>query len=256
MSIFFVYSSLPPLDFDSKPDISTEGLLELFHLNLSQSQLKKVHTFQLWIDLHNLYGSFDKRGVYSKSTLTDLLKWEEKLPDYVFEFLSLYETSEAQERNFGWLISAYFQKERKRNTGFVREFLQFEHEWRVIMAGYRGKKIGKSLGRELSFEDMDDPIVAMTLSQKDTHTAFVFPYEYKDLEQIIASAGPDPSKQLSALANYRFNFYQQIIFENPFTLKALIAYMMALWILEDYYALKQDKGEMLLETIVEKPHAK
>lgn len=255
MSVYFAYSSLPPLDFTSKPDISTEGLLDLFTLNLSERQMNKVRTFQLWIDLHNIYESFDARGAYSKSTLKDLLKHEERLPDYVFEFLALYEDDEERERNFAWLIAAYFQKERQRNNGFVRKFLKFENEWRIVMTAYRSKKTRKNLGRELQFENSDDPIVAMALMQKDTHSAFVFPYEYKDLERIIVEAGPDPSKQLEAMTLYRFNFYQEHIVKHPFTLEALIAYMMALWILEDYYALKQDKGELLLANIVETKYA-
>jgi len=257
MSQFYVYSSIPPLEFFSKPDIASENLMELFNLNFTKNEMKKAHTLKLWIDIQNIYSflfdkEFDDRGNYSKNTLKSLLVNREILPDYVFEFFSIYESEEEQKKYFPWLLSKYFKIEVEKNNGFMREFLEFEYHLRIVTTGYRSKNLKRDIGKELQFENVGDPIVAMTLAQKDTSSAYVFPYEFHDLEAAIADAGPNPTQKYDVIAEYRFNFYTKYIIDFPFTLKASLAYMMSLWILEEYFALKQDKGEVVLDQIVEK----
>lgn len=259
MSIFFVFSSLPVLEFAAKPDISSGELYHLFEMNFDKKQMKAVYTLKLWIDLQNIYSTlthhpFDERGNFSKNSLKEFLTLREELPDYVFDFFSFFESGEQQRMQFSWLLSQYYKKEMERNTGFMREFLLFEHQLRVMLAGYRSKLLKREIARELQYEDLDDPIVAMTVAQKDTSSTYVFPFEYKDLETIISDAGPNPSRKYEAIAEYRFNFYAKYVSESPFTLKACLAYMMCLWILEEYFALKQEKGDTMLDQLLEKDH--
>ena len=162
------------------------------------------------------------------------------------------ESEEEQKKYFPWLLSKYFKIEVEKNNGFMREFLEFEYHLRIVTTGYRSKNLKRDIGKELQFENVGDPIVAMTLAQKDTSSAYVFPYEFHDLEAAIADAGPNPTQKYDVIAEYRFNFYTKYIIDFPFTLKASLAYMMSLWILEEYFALKQDKGEVVLDQIVEK----
>ncbi len=259
MSRFFIYGILPPLEFGSKPDVSSRALTELFELNLGSQALKKVHTLKLWIDISNIYellsqGGFDGRGNYSKSTIKALIANEEDLPAYVFEFFQTHETEKVRRKYFPELIAHYFQEEIKKSSGNLREFLVFEHDIRVLLAGFRAKKGGRDLGEELQFEDLDDPIVSATLLQKDRGGKFQFPTDYEDLEKVLDEAGQNPSKQYEAIARYRFEFYMKYFSEPLFPMGGILAYMVALWILEDFFALKREEGEKRLNNIVEREH--
>jgi hypothetical protein len=257
MSRFYIYGALPPLEFGSVPDISSKALNELFELNLSKSDLAKVSVLKLWIDIMNIYGlfrnqSFDSRGNYSKSTIKALIANEEDLPSYVFDFFQSYDKEEDRKKYFPKLIASYFSEEKKENSGFLHKFLSFEQDMRVLLAGFRAKKLGVDLAKELQFADLDDPIVSTVLMQKDRSGDFQFPVEYSDLEDSIREAGDDPSLQYDAVARYRFNYYNKNFTESVFSLEGVLAYMQALWVLEDYFALKKEEGEKFLSKIVEK----
>ena len=247
---------MPPLEFGLRPELSSKGLYELLEETVPQ---KELYVWKLWIDLSNIHallagGLFDSRGNYSRSTIRALLASEDGLPEYVFEFLRDYEGEEKRREAFSALIAKYFQEEMAKHRGYGKRFLAFEHDMRVLLAGYRAHKLKRDIAWELQYEDMSDPVVYMTLMQKDVRGAFQFPIEYEELERILAEAGSDPTKQYEGIARYRFAFYNQIFIQNVFSLEGIIAYMMALWILEDLYALEREEGEKQLRNMVEREH--
>lgn len=257
MSRFFVYGILPPLEFGSRPEISSRSLSELFELNLNTQALKKVHILKLWIDISNIYGFlqnsiFDPRGNYSKSTIKALIANQDELPSYVIEFFQAHEKEEERKKYFPKLIALYFQEEKKSATGCLADFLTFEHDIRILFAGFRAKKAGIDLAKELQYEDMDDPIVSTVLMQKDKAGDFLFPIEYEELESALKIAGSNPSKQYEEIARFRFKFYIKYFSNYSFSLEGILAYMIALWILEDFFALKREEGEKFLSNIVER----
>lgn len=257
MSNYFIYGVLPPLEFGVLPEISSRELAELFDLNFSQLVLKKVHTLKLWIDISNIYAlfgakRFDSRGNYSKSTMKALIANQEELPSYVFDFFDTYKKEEERKKNFSKLIASYFKEEKGRNSGYLLDFLTFEHDVRVLLAGFRAKSKGFDIAEELQFEDLDNPIVASVLMQKDRGGKFQFPADYEDLEKVLEQAEENPSKQYEKIARYRFNFYINYFTNKTFSLQGILAYMIALWILEDFFALKKESGENVLSNIVER----
>ncbi len=257
MSRFFIYGILPPLEFGSRPELSSKELSELFELNLTDQALKKIHILKLWIDISNIYGlvqnsHFDSRGNYSKSTIKSLIANQEDLPSYVLEFFQTYEKEAERKKYFSELIARYFREEKKNATGYLADFLTFEHDLRILFAGFRAKRMVADLAKELQYEDMDDPIVATVLMQKDKSGDFQFPPQYEDLEEALKVAGSNPSKQYEAIARFRFNFYIKYFSNYSFSLQGILAYMIALWILEDFFALKREEGEKFLSNIVER----
>ncbi len=257
MSKFFIYGMLPPLEFGAKPEVSSRDLVELFDLNLSASALKKVYVLKLWIDISNIYAilqnsGFDARGNFSKSKIKALLANQEELPSYVFEFFDAHENQEDQKQYFPELMARYFNEEKKKSSGFLNDFLTFEHNLRILIAGLRAQKLGVDLALELQYEDMDDPIVSTVLMQKDRGGKFQFPMDYEDLEAGLNAADGNPSKQYEEIAKYRFKFYIEYFSNYSFSLEGILAYMIALWILEDFFALKREEGEKYLSNIVER----
>jgi hypothetical protein len=257
MSNYFIYGVLPPLEFGLLPDISSKELTELFELNFSNVAMRKVHTLKLWIDISNIYAlfstkRFDSRGNYSKSTMKALIASQEELPSYVFDFFDSYEKEEERKKYFSKLIASYFREERHKSSGYLLQFLTFEHDVRVLLAGFRAKSKGFDIGEELQFEDLDNPVVASVLMQKDRGGNFQFPIDYEDLEEVLSQTEANPSKQYEEIARYRFNFYINYFTNNTFSLQGILAYMIALWILEDFFALKREEGENVLSNIVER----
>jgi hypothetical protein len=257
MNNYFIYGVLPPLEFGVRADISSRDITELFDLNFSKNDLKKVHVLKLWIDIANIYGlfgksNFDSRGNYSKSTIKALIANEEDLPAYVFEFFQAHEKDEERKKYFPQLIARYFAEEKKKSSGYLLNFLTFEHDLRVLLSGFRAKNLGLDLAKELQFEDMSNEIVSFVLMQKDRGGKFQFPLEYEDLERVLEEAGRDPSKQYQEIARYRFKFYINYFTKATFSLEGILAYMIALWILEDFFALNREEGENFLSNIVER----
>ena len=259
MSRFFVYGTLPSLEFNIKPEISSRVLADLFELNLGKITMHKIRVMKLWIDIINIYeilneGNFDRRGNYSKSTIKSLIANEEELPQYLFDFFHEYKEEEARKEHFSKVMADYFRQEKKEAHGLLKEFLSFEHAIRILLAGFRAKKGGGDLSKELQYEDVDDPIVAAVLMQKDRGGKFQFPMDYEDLEKVLDDAGNDPSEQYKGIARYRFEFYMKYFTNSFFSLEGIVAYMLALWILEDFFSLKRDEGEKELRNIVEREH--
>ncbi len=261
MSLYFAIGSLPRLEFDAKPDTTTAAVIELFEMNLPESALKQLKVLRRWIDLRNLsrmigqHEYFDYRGNESRSTLKEHLDNEVELPQYFFDFLSKFDTVDMQKKNFAYLIARYFHYERKKAKGLLKEFLQFENEWRIILASYMAKKSGRNLGDVLKFEDMSDPTVQMAIVQKDSPGQFVFPFEFSKLEVVLKEAGSNPTKQMQALAKYRFDFYAEMEYDFPFTIRRAFAYLMQLMQLEELYALDELEGRQELMKLMESEHA-
>lgn len=256
---FFLFGVLPPLEFGFKPEITSKELSPLLELNLGKGVLKKVKVLKMWIDLFNIYlltigGKFDSRGNYSKSLLKELISSLDELPDYLIDFLQKYETEEERYTHFREVVASYFVEEEKRERGALRKFLSFEHELRIVSGAFHAKREGRSIAQELQYEDMGDPIVAFCLAQEGGRGKFQFPYEYTDLEKKIVDSEGNPSKIREAFARYRFEFYAQFMEHYPFSSKMLLAYIMQLWILEEYYNVSSEEGLQILNQLIEGDH--
>lgn len=261
MGRFFVMGSLPILDFGSKPDISVSAFSDLLKANLTGGDEADFIEFERWIDLNNMnrliWGKkFNPNGMLSEETMQDFITEGAGFPQYVYEFLSLFTSDAARKENFPWLIARYFQEASKVVSAKLRPFLQFEHELRVLLTAYRAKRMGRDIGRELQFEDQNDPIVASAIAQKDTQGNFTFPYQYVDLEKLLHDAGQNPLKQYEMMARYRFDYYLNFVDVEQFSIVGIVAYMMRLWILEEYFNLREDQGNKVLDNLMEKKDAK
>jgi hypothetical protein len=257
MGCYFIVSSLPSLEFGSKPDISSEQLFSLFDLNLDKKGEEMIKSMRLWIDLSNIQRlltnkEFDQRGSLVRVALENLLEEAYGLPEYVFEFFATFETDDLRKWNFPWLIAKYFEEEEQKWNGTMGKFIRFEHEWRVLLTAYRAKRMGRNIQKELRFENEANLMVRTALLQSEGSGRFIFPYEYQDLEKELLSVGPNPLKQNEIIAKYRYNFYTEYTHEDPFSATSVVAYMMRLWILEEYFALRQEMGEQILNNLMER----
>jgi len=249
---YYLAASLPPLEFPSVPDISFESLKESLRLNLSEKDLKKVEALRLFVDISNirpllLEEEIDPRGNLSEKELDEAVLVRDFLPDYVFDFLDKYDTLPDKLRHFSELLSHFFAAELQEQTGFLKEYLIFEREWRLVVLALRAKTVRRDVIRELQFEDFNDPIVSQIIAQKDSDQ-YEPPAEYKDLKEKFIACGPDPWQQNKMLSEYRFNKIEEMLEKGQFSMDAILAYLAQLMIVEYWNELDEERGKVILDT--------
>ncbi|WP_316356941.1 DUF2764 family protein [Candidatus Neptunichlamydia sp. REUL1] len=251
---FFLGSVLPPLKVGNKPGIIFEDLMTLFRDNMGADDLEKAKAILTYIDIKNVQSllkkeAIDHRGNLNEKELDEAIVNQSGLPQYVFEHLEETESVQEQLRHFSKVLIAYFKEMEKKYRGFLKGYFRFEHEWRVLLAGYRAKKLGLEPGIELQHEDFHDPLVAQVLAQKDA-PFFEFPFEYADLGEKLKDAHGKPKMQYDVMANYRFSRVGDEVQDAPFSADYLLSYLVQLIIVEGAYALNEKQGNQMLSEIV------
>lgn len=258
---YFLNSTLPSLQIGVEPEIPFDEFCALLELNLRSADLEKTEVVRRYYDLENLrriwqaecvdgdVDHFDSRGNLSEGDIREGFLTQEGFPEYVFAFMREHEGPEACLRYFPQLLRAYFQEEMECSCGFLKEFLEFERCWRLVMMGFRAKEIGRDLVQELQFEDPSDEIVAQLLAQKDART-YEPPYGFEDLKVLYDGSGKDPFELHKALCDYRFRKVEQMHEGDVFSIDPVLAYLVQLIIAEKWQELDQQQGIQMIDSIV------
>jgi hypothetical protein len=252
---YFLGSLLSPLSLGQKPELSFARLVSYFSTGLTKADLEKVRILRRLIDLYNLRSLWleqpiDPRGNLTENELEEDLITQSDLPAYVFDFTAKYDTAEKRVRNFPWLVHKYFEREIEYGTGFLKEYLTFERNLRLVMVGLRAKAMGKDLLEELQFEDPHDPMVALILSQRDS-PQFELPDGYEPIKQIFENKYATPLELQEALSEYRFNHIESMLEGQTFTTDRILGYMLQLLIVEQWQELQTQEGLKIVDSIVE-----
>jgi hypothetical protein len=251
---YFLITVLPPLKIEAEPDISFYDLMYLFIMNLSDEDLDKLRRLRMRFDILNIYQyltkeALDPRGNFSKKELEEALINQVRFPDYVFDFLNSYESKEERVQYFTRLITAYYHQEIENSTGFLREYLTFERNLSLVMAAFRAKHHGRDLNKEFQFEDATDLLVRELLVGKG-QPEFIFPFEYSDLEPILTSISREPMQEFRAMNKYRYQKVMEMAEREEFSIDWLLSYTVRLMLLEDWWRLDDNRGNLILNEIV------
>jgi hypothetical protein len=258
MNYYYLAASLIPIEFGDIPGLTFLDLIEKYRLNLTQGDMKQLETIRLFFDLENikqLYtsrgspASLDSRGNLSKKELKQALEDKNFFPEYVYDFLKQHEANKDIVVHFSSLISAYFTQEARKASGFLRQYLEFERNWRLILTGFRAKKLKRNLYKEFAFEEISDPVVSLIIAQKDS-PYFETPVGYEELNEMLLVVKDRPMYQYRYLAEFRFRKVREMAMHKPFTIDYLLAYAVRTTILEDLHALDEVKGQEILNSIV------
>lgn len=249
---YFVVPSLPPLSLGVKPGISFEELMARLEASLRSDDLKKVGVLRLFVDLCNIRSllmeeEIDPRGNLTEKELDEALLVQSALPDYVFEVLSAFEKTSDKIRNFSAVLARFFAEEALKQRGFLRKYLTFEREWRLVFLGLRAKQLGRDLSRELQFEEGTDPFIAHLLAQKDSDR-YDPPAEYTEIKELTLATDLDPWHELQAFSEYRFRKIGELVGGSPFGIDQVLAYVSQLVLVENLHELDEEKGKMILDT--------
>jgi hypothetical protein len=249
---YFLAASLPPLALGLPPELSFEELAARLQLNLTKKDQEQAAVLRRFIDLGNIRSllleePIDPRGNLSEKELDEALLIQNVLPAYVFEFLNRYDSVQEKLRYFSGLFAQFFVEEIPKQKGFLKRYLSFEREWRLVMTALRAKQMGRDVAQELQFEEFTDPLVAQILTQRDAER-YDPPVEYADIKEKFESCGPDPWQQHRLFAAWRFSRIDDLVRRPLFTIDFVLAYMAKLIAVEDWNELDGDRGRMILDT--------
>ena len=258
MHYFFLSTALPPLKLGVSPRIDFQGLIALLEDNMTPKDFRKVETIRSFIDLKNVKRLLQERALDPRGSLTDeklkeALQTKGELPSYLYEHLGRFDQVEDQVLHFSKVLVDFFFEATLKQSRFLSFYFSLERECRLLLVGLRSKKTTRDLNKELQYEEMDDPLVAYLLAQKDRPN-FEFPSGYQDFGDQMKQAGENPMDQYKALAHYRFNQVMEKVQDHLFSVDHALGYLVLFMLVQDWDHLrvKQEEGGQHLDEIVEK----
>lgn len=252
---YFLGSLLPPLELGKKPDLSFDSFLEHAKDNLTDQDMNQLAVVRRYIDIQNLRAFWqekplDKHGnFYSEKQFEEALFTEEGFPSYVFEFLETYDTLEKRLELFPMLVASFFQEEIQRAKSYLKEYLIFERELRLVLVGFRAKIVNRDVSYELRHENPADPVVAQIIAQKDSEV-YEPPIGYEDLKEIFQNLSSSPLELHRAISQYRLDRYDSLMDYDVFDIDHILCYMVKLIVVENWLQLSQDAGLEILDRII------
>jgi hypothetical protein len=254
MLYYFLGSRLPALEIGQQPEITWEEFLFLIENNLTKSDLHWVNTLRFYDDLDNMRRFWigeepNPRGTFNVVDLEAALLNSATLPSYVSAYLEQYSQREERVRHFPALIAAYFRQDVSKAPAFIRDFLQFERQLRLVLTGMRAKALGRDLATELANEDPDDPLVIQLMAQKDSK-GFEPPEGFEELKVIFQQHGSDALDLYQALVAYRFHWIDERLTAEMFSIDRILGYTMQFLLILQWLELDQKKGLGLIENMI------
>ncbi|MFY9716301.1 MAG: DUF2764 family protein [Candidatus Rhabdochlamydia sp.] len=248
----FLVPFLPPLSLDKPLELSFEELIRLLQVNLNRKDLEKIKVLCLAIDLSNIRNLFlgkpiDPHGNLSEKELDEALLLKSDLPQYVFDFLDQFEDNATKLKNFWGLFTQFFAEEISKQKGFLKSYLTFERESRLVLLSLRASQAKKDLLQELQFEDPLDPFVTSILLQKDLER-YTPPFQYTRLKEIFFTYYKDPWEQYRAFTEYQFTTVADLTNKSLFSIDHILCYVAQFILVESLYNLDKREGQRILET--------
>ncbi len=250
---YFLATLLPPLQIGNPIDISFTEFEHLLNVNLKPKDLQKTQIIRRYIDIENIRNLWKEQPIDSRGNL-DELELEEALltrgglPEYIYDFLEKYEDEERL-IHFSELIHTFFKKEVSLQKGFLKKYLEFEREWRIVMVGMRAKRLGRDVSFELQHEDATDTLVSQIIAQKDAKS-YEPPDGYENLKPLFEENQESPLLLHQALCEYQFSKMEEFCEGDLFSIDRILAYLVQLQIAEKWIELDKTKGLEIVDNIV------
>lgn len=252
---YFLAASLPDLALGHKPELSFEEMKSRVKINLNKEDQESVSLLTRFIDIQNIRAlllkePLDTKGTLSEKELEEALLVQDAFPQYVFDVLDRFETVEEQVRNFSGVISRFFAEEVGSHQGFMRKYLIFEREWRLVLTALRAKATKRDITRELQFEDPTDPFIAEILAQKDGEY-YEPPEEFLELKELVASHQGDPWAEHRAFSEWRLIKIEELVEAPLFSIDWILSYLARQLIIEQDNELNKTQGKKIIEQLTQ-----
>lgn len=250
---YFLGTYLQPIVIDELPDIRFQEFNQLLKDNLSAQDYARTYELRLLYDILNLRSYWKKEpldpiGTLDENDLEEALVTGSGLPDYVYEFIDKYDALSDRLKYFPELLVRFFNSASKKTSGFIKEYLQFERELRLVLAAFRAKKLNRNLLQELQFENPEEDFIAQILAQKDS-AHYEPPEKYENLTPILQQYADDPVELEKALIQYRLEKIDQLLGLEMFSSDRIFGYLMQLILVENWQNLDRKKGLEIIDTM-------
>jgi hypothetical protein len=258
---YFLATAVPPLQIGTTPDFSFEDLLLAYRLNLTAEDMEGIRVIRSYYDIENIrcfwmHEPLDKHGNLDEVQLEEAIITGDGLPNYVKDYLEKWEDLGNRLKHFPSLFTAFFIEEQKTAKGFVRFFLKMERELRLVMTGFRAKKLGRDFAKELQYEEIPEldllwgeNLVSQILAQKDA-PSFEPPEKYQSLKPIFERFHNSPLELYKALSEWRFNKIEEILGFDIFSSDRVLGYFLQFIIVEKWLELDRKKGLEIVHSIL------
>lgn len=255
---YFLASLLPTLEIGHIPTLSFPELIDLLSINLAPEDWAKVREFLRLVDIENIRAywtdeDFDPRGNVPASEMEQALLYQawpggEEFPLYLKDYLDKYHSNEERIYHFSLLLNQFFIHESELESGFLADYFAFQRELRLVLLGFRAKKLKKDVSLELQYEDPTDPIVAQILAQKDAKV-YEPPFEFKELKPIFEEYANSPIDLHKAVYEYEFKTLVELWGGELFTIDRILNYMARLLLVERWLELDVQRGMQVIDTV-------
>jgi len=252
---YFLATLLPPLKVGSPVDLGSKELDMLLRQDLTKSDLEKVTVLRRLIDLENIRAIWQKQpfetgGNFDEFELEEALFSGVGLPTYVVEFMEQYPEKQDRLKHFSTLLHRFFSVESKNSNSFVAEYLTFERQWRLVFVALRAITLKRSVESELQFEDPEDPFVAQLLAEAQKKH-FEPPRPFEELKPLYEARKKAPLDLYQALSIWRFDYLEEQIEWENFSIERILGYIAQLEICEKWLELDKRKGLEIAEEMME-----
>ncbi len=266
MQYYFLASLLPPLEIGHVPTLGFQEFRELMRINLTEEHWHQIGRFLRLIDLENmralwLQEPLDPHGNANREKLEQAIleeRWPdgEEFPAYMVDYLVRYSSVEERVAHFPLLLAQFFNEQLENQEGgqeqlhtdFFGKYFAFQREMRLVVLGFRAKKLDRDPVVELQYEDETDPLVAQILAQKDAKT-YEPPFEYRELWPIFDAYVDKPRELHRALYEYQFDHLVELGSADPFSIERILNYLSRLILVERWMELTVQKGLDVINTI-------
>lgn len=258
---YFVGTFLPALSFNAPQEITFSELDLLFRDHLTPHDYEKVRLLRQFYDLLNLRalwrgGEIDSKGELSRAGLEDALVSREGLPSYVYDFLERYSQRNERLLHFPQLLAQLFREVDAWNDPFLRRYLQFERELRLVMTVYRAKKLGRDVQLELQYENLEEPLIEELISagrDKD----HLLPESYHEIERLFTQHAHEPLLLQRAIDEYRVEKIEELVdMADAFSVERLLAYFTQFLIIEKWFELDHPGGMQVVHELIQQSFPK
>jgi hypothetical protein len=244
---YFAAIALPELSLQQPPEISFGELDLLFSENLSAADYRQACRLRRYFDIENLRAywqevPFNHYGYYALTDLEEALLEGTFLQPYGVEFLQQYGDRPQRLNHLPQLCADYYRYEIAHAKGFAKQWLSFERAVRLLQQCHRALQLDRDLHVELEHEDHHEPLVQQLMAQRSCR-ALLFPEPFEELAAILSDNSKRPLSLYCAFNRYRFDHAAALAERySPFSLERLLAYMVQLWIAEQWHQLDQQRG--------------
>ncbi|MDB6081958.1 MAG: hypothetical protein JWO53_1230 [Chlamydiia bacterium] len=250
---YFVTTLLPPLTIGSRPEIDSNELDFVLRQNLSLDDFQKVQILRRLVEIENIRRFWQGEmiepcGNYDEKEIEENLLHLENYPAYVFNYMERYQDSKERLQFFPELLREFFTEEMKKASGFVKDYLVFEWQWRLVCTALRAKSLGRDFKKEFRFEDPEDPFVQEILEQSSAST-YIPPDGYQELTTIFENYKLKPLELNLALSEWRFECIDQKVGWHTFDIDRILGYIVQFEIVEAGLKLDKKKGLQLIEKV-------